>query len=148
MIKDLRPNSVEWRICIYLIRERGTASSSEIEENLDLPSLFWAENYLSMMTRRGYLNKKEEDIYEMRENTKWNFLLLYYADYKKKVIQRLHFYVSFSVTLLLTFFYYLMYLPYNIITNQLYASIFSLFSILISIFEGRNLLKTAKSLGV
>lgn len=148
MEKALKPDEVEWRICAYLIRERRPASSSQIEEALKLPSLYWAEYHISTMVQMGLLNKKEGDRYDMPDDVKANFLLSYVKDYIRRAIQRFTFYLSFALTLSLIYAFYFIYLPRDIITNHLFTLMFSLFSILISIIEGIKFLGIRKNLGV
>lgn len=148
MENALQPDGVEWRLCAYIIREGRPASSSQIKGGLKLPSLYWAEYYLSRMVRMGILDRIEENKYDMPEDIKWRFLISYLTNYKRRAVQRFHFYLSFVLALSLTYAYYFIYIPINITTNHLYALIFSLFSILTLIIEVMSFHRVRNNLGV
>lgn len=148
MGRALRVNGVEWRICSYVIREGRPVSPSEVEDGLKLPSTYWAEHYLSKMVEMRLMDRREDDRYYLLEDVKLRFILSYFKYVKMRAVQRFHLYAAFVSTLVLIYAYYVIFLPKNVITTQLFALIFALFSILVLVIEGINHLQIRKNLGV
>ena len=130
--KQLELKDNMWNIYLFMLLQDHSLQMKEYLLNVDVHELKY---YLHRLEELGLVKKNIDNSYELVESKKV-YVLFYYIYNKIRLSNFIRaFYLSFSLTSMISFIYYVNFLPNNYDTTIFFTFIFIIFTTIFCIIE-------------